>query len=75
MVLQDAGSIIFSRISDLRAGAAESEEDEVGAAPADEVGAAPADEVGATRRSRSAICSHQATEKAASDCSGATVDY
>lgn len=65
LVLQDVGSIIFSGKNELRA--AETEEDEVGAAPADEVGA--------TRRSRSAHCLHQATKKVASDCSGAAVDY
>ena len=73
LVLQDVWSVIFSGKNELRA--AETEEDEVGAAPADEVGAAPADEVGATRRSRSAHCLHQATKKVASDCSGAAVDY
>ena len=55
LVLQDVGSIIFSGKSELRAGAAEAEDDEVGAAPADEVGA--------TKRSRSANCLHQATKK------------
>ena len=67
MVLQDAGSIVFSSESEPWAGAALTEEDKVGAAPKDEVGA--------TRRSRSAHCLHQATKKVASDCSGAAVDY
>ena len=64
LVLQDAGSIIFSRKSELCLPVDEE----------DELGDAPAGKVGATRRSRSGDLSASSDKKAVSDCSGATVD-